>query len=127
MSEPVELAAVIEQRDRARATLDKIRGIIVALYKRVGTASSATAAIAAILHVKTELEPVRDLSELGERVKRLAIRYADKRVAAEVAHERQSSLQHKCEIQERHAWLELLTALGEVKDPPAAPAQGDQP
>jgi hypothetical protein len=127
MSEPVDLATAIEQRDRARATLDKIRGIVVALHKRVGTASSAIAAITAILHVKYELVPARDLSDLGERIKRLAIRYADKRVDAEIAYERDSSKRAKYDAVERHAWLELLTALKDVKDPPAAPApNGDQ-
>lgn len=40
-----------EQRDRARETLSKIRGIIVAHSKGIGSHETAIAAIASILHV----------------------------------------------------------------------------
>lgn len=49
---PATLDEAIEQRDRARATLDKIRGIIVAISKGVGSPETAVASIAGILHVK---------------------------------------------------------------------------
>lgn len=39
------------ERDRARNTLSKIRGIVVANGKGVGTAETAIASIASILHV----------------------------------------------------------------------------
>lgn len=39
------------ERDRARNTLSKIRGIVVAKGKGIGSAETALAAIASILHV----------------------------------------------------------------------------
>lgn len=39
------------ERDRARDTLSKIRGIVVAVSKGIGSDKSALASIAAILHV----------------------------------------------------------------------------
>lgn len=49
---PATIDEAIAQRDRARATLDKIRGIVVAISKGVGSPESAVASIASILHVK---------------------------------------------------------------------------
>lgn len=121
MSEMTELATALEQRDRARETLDKIRGIVVALSKLVGTNRTAIRAIAGILHVSLETPSRTVLSDLGERLKRLAIRYADARVNAEVAYERQSVRQNKHELEERRAWSALLAALVDVKDPDGAP------
>lgn len=42
------------ERDRARNTLAKIRGIVVALDKGIGSQEAALASIASILHVGAE-------------------------------------------------------------------------
>lgn len=57
MSTASELEISNAQRDRARATLTKIRGIIVANSKGIGSYESAMSAIASILHVRAPRRP----------------------------------------------------------------------
>jgi hypothetical protein len=47
-----DIESTTQQRNRARQTLSKIRGIVVALNKGIGSSESALRAIASILHVR---------------------------------------------------------------------------